>query len=447
MLFLRRQPSGRARTLDKDERRGLRPPIGRGGGHRWYRRAAVIAAASGALLCIAPAAGAASTVVTLEFDHAAVGQYALRPVLKEHGMHATFYVSSGKIGQPSYLSWTQLAGLYSDGNEIGGHTVTHAPPAGLTPDEQRLEVCQDRANLLRAGFAVSTFSYPFGSTAISQALVQGCGYNSGRGYRGLRSNQCPTCPTSETIPPVEPYRTLTTEGIAEADPQSTLQRYVTQAEQNGGGWVQIVFPYNCPTCLTSPAVLDRFLDWLAPRAAQGTVVRTAQQVTGGRLQPVPFGFGDVRLPTPRPDSGLLPATADTLRPLIVRLSLSRKRFAVGPKPTAVRARTGRGTTIRYILSEPAGVRLRIQRGLPGRRAGSRCRGTTRRLLSAPRCTRYHNVGSLLRKPGRVSQRVRFSGRIRRRALRPGLYRIVATASDLAGNRSKKKTARFRVLAR
>jgi len=49
-----------------------------------------------------------------------------------------------------------------------------------------------------------------------------------------------------------------------------------QAEQNGGGWVQIVLHDRCATnCTgdeysTTPALLDAFVvDWLEPRASNG----------------------------------------------------------------------------------------------------------------------------------------------------------------------------------
>ncbi|HEU5110106.1 MAG TPA: hypothetical protein VFT95_16310 [Micromonosporaceae bacterium] len=44
-----------------------------------------------------------------------------------------------------------------------------------------------------------------------------------------------------------------------------------------------------------------------------------------------------------------------------------------------------------------------------------------------------------------TSRVRFTGRIGKRALRPGRYRAVLTATDAAGNRSAPRTTRFRVV--
>ena len=66
-----------------------------------------------------------------------------------------------------------------------------------------------------------------------------------------------------------------------------VEGYVTQAEQHGGGWVQLVFHDMCSTgCTgddysTTPAMLGQFLDWLQPRAANGTVTETVNQALDG----------------------------------------------------------------------------------------------------------------------------------------------------------------------
>jgi hypothetical protein len=41
--------------------------------------------------------------------------------------------------------------------------------------------------------------------------------------------------------------------------------------------------------------------------------------------------------------------------------------------------------------------------------------------------------------------LKFSGRIGRRALRPGSYRATITATDAAGNKSRPKTLSFKIV--
>ncbi len=56
---------------------------------------------------------------------------AAAPLLQEFGFGATFYIVSGFIGQPGYLSPTQLRELAGMGFEIGCHSRTHPNLATL----------------------------------------------------------------------------------------------------------------------------------------------------------------------------------------------------------------------------------------------------------------------------------------------------------------------------
>ena len=123
---------------------------------------------------------------------------------------------------------------------------------------------------------------------------------------------------------------------------------------------------------------------------------------------------------PGPDAG---SGADTVAPVISGLTVARRRFRVGGSSTAVAARGARaGTTFRYFVSERSTVTIAIRRG-------------TRRAT---------RVGTLTRTARAGGNRVRFSGRIGRRKLRPGSYRARVTATDPAGNRSRTATVRFRI---
>lgn len=369
-------------------------------------------------------AATTQTVVTLTFDHGLKNQMALRPLLQKHGMHATFFVNSGHVGSSDYfMTWNDIHTLAAEGHEIGGHTLTHADPAKLTIEEQRREVCDDRNNLLAQGFAAANFAYPYGSGVIAQAIVQGCGYNSARGVGASPTPGCGgTCAFVESIPPLRPYRTRTAPHVAASTSLDTLKSYVLAAEAKGG-WVQFVVTDICAGCYTNLATMEAFLDWLATRKAQGTVVKTVRDVIGGAVQPVQFGS---------------PLARDTVRPIIASLGLTRKRFAVGSRGTAVAARRKRGTVFLYTLSEPGKVTITIQRKLRRKRG---CRPARRSVAASP-CIRYRSVGTLKRNAVRLSSRTAFSGRIGRKALRVGRYRAVVTAVDSAGNSSQPRSVAF-----
>jgi peptidoglycan/xylan/chitin deacetylase (PgdA/CDA1 family) len=388
-----------------------------------------------AVLLVAAPSASAETVVTLEFGHEMEHQYQVaRPLLNKYGVHATFFVNSGFVGAGSdRMTWSQLQDLYSDGNEIAGHTVDHADPATLTPDQERHEVCDDRAALLAHGFAASDFGYPYRYTALAETMARGCGYNSATVVDALRSPSCPDCPYAETIPPYQPYATRASAELAPTTSLDTLKEYVTNAENHGGGWVQLAFVH-------PPATLDSFLAWLAPRAAGGTVVKTVQQVIGGQLQPLP---GTGMTPLPPKGSGLR-SGRDSIAPVIASLVISPKRFAVDSRPTPIVARARRGTRFRYVVSEPSSMRFVIGRRRLIRR--HRCHVAKRR-HKARRCFRYRVVGTLRRHVPGAENTTPFSGRIGRRALRPGFYRAAVKAKDLAGNASHTKYVRFRIVRR
>lgn len=225
------------------------------------------------------------TVVSITFDDGYADQIGTLSILNDHGMHAAYYVNSGSISDSAHLSWQDLADLAAAGNEIAGHTVDHVNIKKLKTAEARYQVCQDRDNLMAQGFAVTSFAYPFGSfDAGSELVVADCGYNSGRGVAGVDD----TKNWAETIPPLDPYATRVPPSFKQGNTVETIESYIVGAEQHGGGWVQLVFHHLCDGCdaySVSPAIFTALLDWLQPRAANGTIVKTVGEVIGGSVKP------------------------------------------------------------------------------------------------------------------------------------------------------------------
>lgn len=231
------------------------------------------------------AAAPGQTVVTIQFDDGTDDAYAALPILQAHGMRATFYVNSGLVDTPGRMSWSQLDALSQAGNEIAGHTLTHENLRGLSTAEARRQVCDDRVNLFLHGFQPTSFAYPFGRFDDSvKQVVRDCGYNSARWVAGVDGRRT----FAETIPPRDAYATRTPQLPKSSTSLATLKSYITDAEQHGGGWVQLVFHHLCTRCNTyaiSVADFTALLDWLEPRAAGGTVVLTTNEVVGGAVQP------------------------------------------------------------------------------------------------------------------------------------------------------------------
>lgn len=239
-----------------------------------------------------PAHSLTTTVVSLTFDDGAQDQYDnARSLLSDHGMKGTFYINSGRVGTSGYMTWSEIAALASDGNEIGGHTITHPDLPTLSTDDQQRQICNDRVALLNMGFAIKNLAYPHGGAdANTKQIAYDCGYNSARKVGGIVSpGLCHGCGYAESIPPSDAYYTRTPDSVRTNTSLATLKGYVTQAEAHGGGWVQLVIHHVCDGCAdtyaVSPSTLASFLDWLQPRSLGGTSVKTVDEVIGGPVQP------------------------------------------------------------------------------------------------------------------------------------------------------------------
>jgi peptidoglycan/xylan/chitin deacetylase (PgdA/CDA1 family) len=227
---------------------------------------------------------AGETVVTLAFSDGYADQLQVLPWLAERGLRASFFIISNRLGRSGYLTVQQLEEIAAAGHEVGGHTLDHVQLANLSEAEQRRQICDDRVNLLALGFAVRSFHYPSGSDdLVTPGIVRACNYNSGSDIGSLGSA------IAESIPPADVYDIRMPGSIRAAQSLEDIQRLVARVEESGGGWVMLNFhrinddpdyTYNIP-----PERLRAMLDWLAPRSAQGTVVRTQGEIIGGPVLP------------------------------------------------------------------------------------------------------------------------------------------------------------------
>jgi peptidoglycan/xylan/chitin deacetylase (PgdA/CDA1 family) len=220
-----------------------------------------------------------NTVVSLTFDDGDADNYDVRDILRENELHATFYVSSELMNTPGYMTEDQLRGLYSDGNEIGGHTLTHTKLSEVSGFELKRQVCQDRVNLLTYGFEVTSFAYPYGYfDETAKQVVEDCGYNSARIVTD----------GPEVIPAPDRYTLQAMPYIVDDTTFSKMFRYVQQVEAEGGGWAIFVFHHVCTDCDQFAVDVDtftRFAEWLNKQQKNnGLVIKTIDEVIGGELQ-------------------------------------------------------------------------------------------------------------------------------------------------------------------
>jgi Domain of unknown function (DUF4394) len=140
--------------------------------------------------------------------------------------------------------------------------------------------------------------------------------------------------------------------------------------------------------------------------------------------------------------------APDMPPVLSAVSLTNRTFAavgasIKSRPPAMRV--PRGTTFRFTLSEPARVRIAFSRATAGRRVGRTCHAATHARRNRRKCTRYVAVGSLSASAVVGRNSVKFSGRLKGRALASGAYRASLTARDAIEQRSRIRTVSFRVV--
>jgi peptidoglycan/xylan/chitin deacetylase (PgdA/CDA1 family) len=240
------------------------------------------------------------TTVSLTFDDGLSSQFRARSLFTAHGVQGTYYINSGPVlaGESGTMTWTQIHALESDGNEIGGHTIDHVDltTASTSAAYKRDQVCKDRATLLAQGFNPVSFAYPFATfNAAAEAIVQACGYSSGR-TGGTLSPAGPHY--SEDIPPPNAYaiRILGTTFDGPITLQS-LQDAVNAAASHGGGWVPMLFHTICfeadanfNSCMggyrtVSDTTLSAFLTWLDGQTPNGISTSTIGEVMGSSTLP------------------------------------------------------------------------------------------------------------------------------------------------------------------
>jgi hypothetical protein len=148
-------------------------------------------------------------------------------------------------------------------------------------------------------------------------------------------------------------------------------------------------------------------------------------------------------PPPAPTPTPTPAV-DNTPPAVSAYKLSATVFRPLPSGGSIAA-VKLGTIVRYRLSEAARVPFVVDMKSRGRKAGKKCvkpKPSNRRKKA---CVRYVKVGGFTHSGVAGGNQFRFSGRIKRKALKPGNYRLVAVAVDAAGNKSAQLSRPFRIV--
>jgi len=202
-------------------------------------------------------------------------------------------------------------------------------------------------------------------------------------------------------------------------------------------------------------------------AAGGLVVSTPPAAAVGKVDVQVAGDGGVSTLTgaftytaPPPVAAKPPVTGPTTapsiltttsRPLITNLALAPSFFLAAHSGASLAAAFPSGTHVSYEDSAAATTRFEIVQLVPGRMVpssggGLYCRPVVNPVFSGPHCTRAVTLaGAFSHNDKAGANALRFTGRLGNHTLPPGAYRLLAQATDAAGNRSKIATHAFRIL--
>lgn len=103
-------------------------------------------------------------LVSLTFDDGWETQYsAARPAMQQYNFPATFYISTGFLGTPDYMTNAMVQTLKDEGNHIAAHTVTHPHLPTLTDQQLAIELGDSKSYLQTTfGTDANDFASPFG---------------------------------------------------------------------------------------------------------------------------------------------------------------------------------------------------------------------------------------------------------------------------------------------
>src|SRR5438445_3861107 len=118
-----------------------------------------------AVVAIKNHSGLPSRAIVLTFDDGYQDFFTTAvPILRSHGVTATSFVVTGRMGWNGFMTPSQVVAADGMGFTIGAHTVDHVALAGQTPARAAWEIKQSKLTLEELlGHPVLDFAYPYGS--------------------------------------------------------------------------------------------------------------------------------------------------------------------------------------------------------------------------------------------------------------------------------------------
>ena len=99
----------------------------------------------------------------ISFDDNTVHDRRVVELLNKYALTATFFVNSGTIGKPGYITARELSTLYR-GHEVGSHTINHTNLIDLDDEKEIIHQIEEDIEFIESyvDYKVIGFAYPFG---------------------------------------------------------------------------------------------------------------------------------------------------------------------------------------------------------------------------------------------------------------------------------------------
>jgi len=106
--------------------------------------------------------GGKCKALVISYDDGSEHDRRLLDLFNRYGIRGSFYLNSGKLGQPHHISTQEVQSLYR-GHEVASHTVNHPDLTQLSDAAVRQEIRDDQRALEDlTGQPVRGLAYPFG---------------------------------------------------------------------------------------------------------------------------------------------------------------------------------------------------------------------------------------------------------------------------------------------
>jgi hypothetical protein len=313
-----------------------------------------------------------------------------------------------------------------------GHNLEDTTPSqcGLTASSDKVGLNPLLGPLVNNGGGALTLELLPGSPAVDAGDDSGCPTTD---ERGLTRPQGAACDIGalEVLPP-----SATTGGASGVGATSaTLNGSVANPNGLVGGIVYFQFGETTTYDRQSQSEV------LAAGAPAVPLAANVSALPPGKL----IHFRAVAVTPDGTSFGADSTFTTTPRPSLTALRMSPASFRPERGRGASIARRKGGAFVSYTDSQAATTTFTVQRRVRGFRSGRRCVARRPRRGRARRCTIFHRVGSFKHKDSAGRNRFHFSGRVRRRGLKPGRYRLHALALGAGSQKSAARNTSFRII--